>query len=208
MIKLAQKDSKKGTIKMFCPNCGKEVKENDNFCRYCGHNLQEEISVVETQTAEVVEQTQTTDDVEEVVLYVVKKHWIDLVVPAFLIPLFFFYFWNIFLNTHSFFSWIITFALLGFIFYPIARYKSDRMIITNKFVHIKVGILNPEEVDISLNDIDVLGFSQSSMGKFFDYGFASYINNGEKRDYGSIRAPKALEYIIENTQKFVEECMD
>lgn len=24
---------------MFCPNCGKPVKENDNFCRYCGYSL-------------------------------------------------------------------------------------------------------------------------------------------------------------------------
>ena len=24
---------------MFCPNCGKPVKDNDNFCRYCGSGL-------------------------------------------------------------------------------------------------------------------------------------------------------------------------
>lgn len=194
---------------MFCPNCGKEVKENDNFCRFCGSNLRDEVQVIEQEAVSAQEQKIVIDDnAEEVVLYVVKKHWVDLVVPVFLIPLFFFYFWNIFLNTHSFFSWVVVFALLGFIFYPIARYKSDRMIITNKFVHVKVGILNPEEVDIPLSEIDVFGLSQSNMGRLFDYGFASYINNGEKRDYGSVKAPEELEYIIENPQKFVEESLD
>lgn len=186
---------------MYCSNCGKEVKENDNFCRFCGFNLQNEVQAVETKV-------NITDDVEEVVLYVVKKHWIDLVVPIFLTPLFFFYFWNIFLNTHSFFSWIITLAILGFIFYPIARYKSDRMVITNKFVHIKVGILNPEEADIPLENINVIELTQTSMGRMFDYGYAAYINEGERRDYGSIKAPEELEYIIENPQKFVEENLD
>lgn len=181
---------------MFCPNCGKEVKEDDNFCRFCGMNLHCE------ENAKPVEQVSNE---EEIVLYIVKKHWIDLVVPIFLTPLFFFYFWNIFLNTHSFLSWVITLALLAFIFYPIARYKSDRMVITNKFVHVKVGILNPEEVDIPLEDIDAVGLTQTTMGRMFDYGFASYINSGEKRDYGSIKAPEELEYIIENPQKFVEE---
>lgn len=186
---------------MFCSNCGKEVKENDNFCRYCGADLRNKIQTTEPKENII-------DDVEEVVLYVVKKHWIDLVVPIFLIPLFFFYFWNIFLNTHSFFSWVITLSILGFIFYPIARYKYDRMVITNKFIHVKVGILNPEEADIPLDETDVIGLSQTSMGRMFDYGFVSYINNGEKRDYGSIKAPEELEYIIKNPQKFVNENLD
>lgn len=25
---------------MFCPNCGKEINNNDNFCSYCGYALQ------------------------------------------------------------------------------------------------------------------------------------------------------------------------
>ena len=29
---------------MFCPNCGKQVKENDKFCRYCGYKLDEELN--------------------------------------------------------------------------------------------------------------------------------------------------------------------
>ncbi len=190
---------------MYCPNCGKEVKENDNFCRYCGINLHSEPNVVELKPKQTSKPEQTSSDDEEIVLYVVKKHWIELVVPVFLTPLFFFYFWNVFLNTHSLFSWIITIALLGFIFYPIARYKSDRMIITNKFIHIKAGVLNPEELDIPLENSTSIELSQTSMGRIFDYGLAAYTNSNEKRDYGNIKAPEELEYIIENPEKFVEE---
>ena len=45
---------------MFCSNCGKEVKENDNFCRYCGFNLHNEVKTVEPKV-------NIADDIEEVV---------------------------------------------------------------------------------------------------------------------------------------------
>lgn len=186
---------------MYCSNCGKEVNENDNFCRYCGISL--------TYPTEIIEQKNIEkDNTEELVLYIVKKHWIDLVVPVFLTPLFLFYFWNIFLNSHSLFSWIIMTALLGFIFYPIARYKLDRMVITNKFVHIKAGVLNPNEIDIPLKNINSIELSQTSMGRMLDYGLLTYTNRDEKRDYGNIKAPEELEYIIENPIKFIEENID
>jgi membrane protein YdbS with pleckstrin-like domain len=195
---------------MYCPNCGKEVKEYDRFCRFCGTNLQQEIIKPLEPKIEVKEvvKEKILDNVEEVVLYVVKKHWIDLIIPIVLTPLFFFYFWNIFLNTHSIFSWVIMFAILWFIFYPVARLKSDRMVITNKFIHIKTGVLNPEEIDIPIENANLLELSQSVMGRVFDYGFATYLSSGEKRDYGSIKSPEDLEYIIENPQKFVEENLD
>lgn len=208
---------------MFCPNCGKEVKETDNFCRYCGQSLSQDVQkselfetrepVISKPVREKVQEPQQEegfeqifdDSVEEVVLYEVKKHWMNFVVPAFLIPLFFVYFWFIFLNTHSFLSWVVTLAILAFIFYPIAKSKSDRMVITNKFIHIKSGVLNPQEFDIPLYNSDMIGVSQSVMGRLFDYGFVSYYNGAENVDYGYITSPEDLEYIVENPKKFVEE---
>lgn len=201
---------------MFCPNCGKEVKETDNFCRYCGQSLLEDVQVTEPvkeNVREIVDKSEMVEDcfdmdndsVEEVVLYEVKKHWMNYVVPVFLTPLFLLYFWFIFLNTHSFLSWIIALAILALIFYPIAKSKSDRMVITNKYVHIKSGVLNPQEFDISLNNIDMVEVSQSTMGRIFDYGFVSYYNGSENVDYGYITSPEDLEYIVENPKNYVEE---
>ncbi len=35
---------------MFCPNCGKEYFENQNFCRYCGTKLRDDESLEISQT--------------------------------------------------------------------------------------------------------------------------------------------------------------
>ena len=79
---------------MFCPKCGKEVLDNDNFCRFCGVDLRISTDTQNFEgSVETEEQTSldTTPD-DELVLYDVKKHWMALVIPAFLTPLMFFYF--------------------------------------------------------------------------------------------------------------------
>lgn len=184
---------------MYCPNCGKEIKENDNFCRYCGYDL---------RTEEIASTKENKCDIEEeFVLYEVKNHWRRLLIPVIFTPLFFFYFWNIFLNTHSFLSWVIVFAILGFIFYPIMRYKSDSIVVTNKFIHIKVGVLNPEKTDIKIEDTDTIELSQSAFGKMFGYGHVTFCNLRERIDYGYIDALEDLEYIIENPERFINESL-
>ena len=101
---------------MFCPNCGKQVKDFDNFCRYCGADLKndqcdektkaadEEYIVQHYNEPEAQKYEFPPDNGEELVLYDVKKHWMALFWPVFLTPVFFIYFWVIFLNTHSIFS--------------------------------------------------------------------------------------------------------
>ena len=215
---------------MFCPNCGKPVKENDNFCRYCGYSLtaEQEFSqpnepVVEQANIEneyVVhhynqhpepiepEYELPNEDSEELVIYDVKKHWMALVWPIFLTPVFFLYFWFIFLNTHSFFSWIIVFLILIPIVYPILRFNSDKIVVTTKFAHIKIGVLNPEEIDIPLSKLDMLDISQTTMGRIMDYGMVSFASNGEQFDYGYIKEPGELQYLIDNPARYIKESLE
>ncbi len=191
---------------MFCPNCGKEIKDSDNFCRYCGTDLRIEEQIQCYARVEDDEPKNTEPD-EEYVLYDVKKHPMALVVSGFLIPLFLFYFWNIFLNSHSFFSWIIVIALLGLIIYPILRYKSDKIIITNRFAHVKVGVAKHEEIDIPLEKLDAFEITQSSLGRMLGYGMISLIFKGEKYDYGYIDTPEDFQYIIDDPQRFINESL-
>ena len=205
---------------MFCPNCGKQVKDFDNFCRYCGADLKNDQSDEKTKAADeeyIVQhynepETQKyefpPDNSEELVLYDVKKHCMALFWPVFLTPVFFIYFWVIFLNTHSIFSWIIVFLILIPIIYPILRFNSDKIIITTKFVHIKIGVLNPVEIDIPLSKIDMLDISQTTMGRILDYGTISFNYNSERYDYSYIKNPCDLEYIIENPARFVCESLE
>ena len=87
---------------MFCPNCGKQIKDYDNFCRYCGTDLRNEVQMPEpVRHAEIQEHTDKeeyklpADDAEEFVLYDVKKHWMALFWPVILTPVFFIYFWTV-----------------------------------------------------------------------------------------------------------------
>lgn len=201
---------------MYCPNCGKQIKDNDNFCRYCGTDLRNEVQPPEQDELQTEMQEKTddeeykfsADDDEELVLYDVKKHFMALFWPIVLTPVFFLYFWNIFLNTHSFFSWMVVLLLLLPIIYHVLRYNSDKIVITTKYAHIKLGVLNPEEVDIPLEKLDIIDVSQTSMGKMFGYGLVSFLHKSERFDYGYIKAPEELQYIIDNPARFVHEAME
>lgn len=221
---------------MFCPKCGKPVKENDNFCRYCGNRLEiEQPSDVVTQSyiehaeksevpaeytvhhyepkpvvveENIKEYKLPDENSEELVIYDIKKHWMALFWPIFLTPIFFLYFWFIFLNTHSFFSWVIVFLILAPIVYPILRFNSDKIVITTKYAHIKLGVLNPEEIDIPLTKLDMLEISQTTMGRIMDYGMISFMSNGEQFDYGYIKDPGELQYLIENPARYIEEALE
>ena len=195
---------------MFCPNCGKSVKEEDNFCRYCGKDLREStiISEVVTDEEAVIEaKEEKIYDGEELMLYDIKKHWMSLFWSVFLIPLFLIYFWIYFLNTHSFFSWIIVFSMLALIVYPIARYKSDYMRVTTKSVHIKLGIIHPEEFEIPLENVGIIDVTQSSLGRSMDYGTATFCMNSQKYEYPYISYPEDLQFIVDNPKKFVQESL-
>lgn len=221
---------------MFCPNCGKQTKDEDNFCRYCGCDLRIEETAAESyiehtdseileedeqalseifdeepDTKEIEEENdedETFDDIEdELVLYDVKKHWMSLFWPAFLTPVFLAYFWNIFLNTHSIFSWFVVIGMLVFIVYPALRFKSDRFVITNKYAHIKTGAFKPEEQDIPITKFEIFDTKQTSMGKLFDYGIIIFCANSEKYEYKYIESTDYVKHIFEEPKKFIKESL-
>ena len=147
-------------------------------------------------------------DGEELVLYDIKKHVMALFWPICLTPVFFIYFWFIFLNTHSPLSWVIVFLLLAPIIYPILRFNSDKIVVTTKFAHIKMGVLNPVEIDIPLKKINMLDLSQTTMGRILDYGTVSFIYEGENYEYGYIKNPGELQYLIDNPARYIKEVLE
>lgn len=229
---------------MFCPNCGKQVKDSDNFCRYCGAPLSEKAeesnvqTFIETPTytnSEETTQKQTacsveidedkqqdiqpeipeydlpSDNMEELVLYDVKKHFMALFWPIVLTPVFFVYFWQIFLNTHSIFSWIVAFAILTPIVYPILRYSSDKILITTKYMRIKTGIIKPQEVNVPLIRVPQLLLEQTTVGRILNYGTLVFKSNLPDRDSDTFCYIKDFDEfarIIDNPVEFVRESLD
>lgn len=213
---------------MFCPNCGKQIKDYDNFCRYCGIDLKNDNFNQEQDKEVFIERPEHKQEVvnlndnkikkeeyklpdenaEELVLFDIKKHWMALFWPIVMTPVFFIYFWTIFLNTHSFFSWIVVFILLLPIVYPVLRFNSDKIVITTKYAHIKIGVLNPEEIDIPLKKLDMLDIYQTTMGRILDYGMVSFTYKSEKFDYSYIKSPEDLQYIIDDPARFVHEALE
>ena len=63
---------------MYCPNCGKEVRENDNFCRFCGFDLKNDDDFIEEQpektTQNEPEKEKFVYEGEELVLCEVERH--------------------------------------------------------------------------------------------------------------------------------------
>ena len=192
---------------MYCPNCGKQIKKDDNFCRYCGVNLKTENKEPKVETTIKETPQEPIYEGEELVLYEFQKHIMALFWPIFLTPLFFIYFWVIFLNTHSFLSWVIVLAMLSLIIYPISRYKSDSIVVTTRAIHVKIGVLNPVQLEIPLNKLDVIDLSQTSMGRILDYGTASFCINSEKYDYSYIKYPEDLQFIVNEPAKFIKESL-
>lgn len=222
---------------MYCPNCGKMINDYDKFCRYCGINLQEDGEVrvqhyneiqddsdssvktclddiKETNDEDVFEkeaeiQYTPNEDDEELVLYDVRKHIMGIFWPIVLMPVFFIYFWTIFMNTHSLFSWVLGVLLLIPIVYPMMRYYSDKIIITNKFIHIKHGIFNIEEFDIPIKKIRMLHVQQSMIGKFCNYGDIFFESPVTERIYNFKYAQNIdeLKEIILNPVQFIKESL-
>lgn len=195
---------------MYCPNCGKEIDDSYNFCKYCGANLKADIKQKnpepdENQSIENANayNDEIFDTEEEFVLFEVKKHWMALFLPSFMTPIFLYYFWNIFLTTHGFLGYIVVIGMLACIIYPAARFKNDRFVITNKFAHIKIGLKDIKEFDIPIDKFDVFETAQSSVGKILDYGCVTFINNSEKYEYNYIESPDCVQRIFNNPKKYL-----
>lgn len=209
---------------MFCPNCGKQVKDFDNFCRFCGADLKdknqsrvttfveepEKETVNENIQVEIDDCDLPSDNEEELVLYDVKKHYMALFWPAVFAPVFFIYFWKVFLNTHSIFSWIIAFAILAPIVYPILRYSSDKLLITTKYARIKMGVLNIEEIDIPIKKIRLLAVEQTFIGKMLNYGSVIFKSPAKEENniYSYIKDFDEFVEILDNPSKFIKEALE
>ena len=215
---------------MFCPNCGKKVNDLDNFCKYCGKDLREEvedkyITPEQTEIAEVVEdacavenvavqvipedkvEEELTSEDEEIVVYEIKKHFMSMFWPCVFSPIFIAYFWKFYVIIPSFWGFVIALLFLAPIIHPILRYFSDRIVVTTSNLYITRGVVNVEEIRIPLNKIYLVRVRRSYLGKLAGYGHlvVERENSDKEITYRYIQEPDDVQFILSNPEAYIKE---
>jgi len=204
---------------MFCPNCGQKVKNSDNFCRYCGKILAEEneaekilktgeINSTKKEKHEV--KPKINDNEEEIVLYVIEKHWMGLFLPIILSPLFLMTFWKLYVGSNNMFTALLSLSILAPLIYPVLKQFSEKIIITNKYMHIKHGIFDIEEIDIPIENLNEIYIKQSAIGEFLNYGYMGFISPSTESEcyIRFIKNPEELKYFINNPYEYIKDAIE
>jgi membrane protein YdbS with pleckstrin-like domain len=192
---------------MFCPNCGEKVKEHHNFCKYCGMILNEDEKPDKKYALSDEEET-LDDDSEEIVLYVTRKHLAGLLLPLIPAPFLAVLFWKVYINFHSVIGLIAGVFILMPVVYTILRNYMDKLIVTNKFVHIRHGVFDVAEINIPIEKINEIHPQQPFLGKIFGYGEIVCTTDAGKCYIRNIENHEELKYIISDPENYIKEALE
>ena len=148
------------------------------------------------------------DDSEEIVLYVSRRHWAGLLIPLIPAPFLVVMFWKVYINFHSVIGLIAGMFILMPVVYLILRHYMDKLIITNKFVHIRHGVFDIAEINIPIEKIKKIRPQQVSLGKLLGYGQIVFKTPAGKFYIRNIENYEELKYIISNTKDYIKELLE
>lgn len=162
---------------IYCKNCGTELNEDSIFCDECGTKVGETVS-----TNSGVFRTYNVDMMGgEFVIRQSQIHEGCLIPPGIvlaigiflgLVNLFVslgFWYFDFALVVIGFFNIFTIFGLIWFIIRFIA-YKTNDLILTNKRVFGKCGLISTTQMQSPLNKIDSVSYSNGLFGKIIGYG--------------------------------------
>lgn len=88
--------------------------------------------------------------------------------------------------------------LIGFWWYirDIIMFMTNRLIITNKRVTGKIGVINTEELDCPLRQITGVKVSQGVGGKMFNYGTVAVTTAANIYEFKMIARPNKLKTVL------------
>lgn len=105
----------------------------------------------------------------------------------------------------DFIAWCI---LVGFIWTirDIIKFFTTKLVITNKRVNGKTGLINTNELDSPLNKINGVQVKQGLFGKIFNYGTVSITTASTVFNFDYIDKPNEFKTILNNQiEKYDEE---
>ena len=167
----------------FCKNCGKELEEGSIFCNECGTKFGESnpsSNYSKTSTNQSFKKYSISMiDGEEVIrssqihvgclylLLIIMGIGLMIGVMTIIASISYGAFGPIVI-----FSFLNIFTIVGLIWFIIRfyGYKTNDLILTNKRVFGKCGLISTTQMQSSLNKIDSVSFSNGLIGKIIGYG--------------------------------------
>ena len=128
---------------------------------------------------------------DEETVYVLKKHWLYFI----LIPLVNFLLVVLFAASFKA-PQLILWGLLV-LFYRLARYKFDEIVVTNQKFHVRVGLIQKEVASTPLKNINNVTFQQGLFGRIFGYGTINVHSAAGVSGYSYITNPELSKAAIE-----------
>lgn len=189
----------------FCKNCGKEFEEGSIFCNECGTKFGESklsSNYSKTSTNQSFKKYSISMiDGEEVIrssqihvgcLYlplIIMGIGLMIGVMTIIASIYYGAFGPIVI-----FSFLNIFTIVGLIWFIIRfyGYKTNDLILTNKRVFGKCGLISTTQMQSSLNKIDSVSFSNGLIGKIIGYGTVQITTQSSVFKFRYIREGQTL----------------
>lgn len=189
----------------FCKNCGKELEEGSIFCNECGTKFGESkpsSNYSKTSTNQSFKKYSISMIDGEEVIRSSQIHVGCLYLPLIIMGIGLMIGVMTIIASISYgafgpiviFSFLNIFTIVGLIWFIIRfyGYKTNDLILTNKRVFGKCGLISTTQMQSSLNKIDSVSFSNGLIGKIIGYGTVQITTQSSVFKFRYIREGQTL----------------
>lgn len=189
----------------FCKNCGKELEEGSIFCNECGTKFGESkpsSNYSKTSTNQSFKKYSISMIDGEEVIRSSQIHVGCLYLPLIIMGIGLMIGVMTIIASISYgafgpiviFSFLNIFTIVGLIWFIIRfyGYKTNDLILTNKRVFGKCGLISTTQMQSSLNKIDSVSFSNCLIGKIIGYGTVQITTQSSVFKFRYIREGQTL----------------
>lgn len=189
----------------FCKNCGKELEEGSIFCNECGTKFSESkpsSNYSKTSTNQSFKKYSISMIDGEEVIRSSQIHVGCLYLPLIIMGIGLMIGVMTIIASISYgafgpiviFSFLNIFTIVGLIWFIIRfyGYKTNDLILTNKRVFGKCGLISTTQMQSSLNKIDSVSFSNGLIGKIIGYGTVQITTQSSVFKFRYIREGQTL----------------